>query len=202
MKADLFLPKSFFVLILLLIINHPLLLAQGIKHESVGLYDDYLLDNNNADDYSGGYYVNAKPDSTKRQSPTAALFKSLFIPGWGQLGNHQYIEAGVAIGLESVLIGAVIHHEKKTVDAKRLFDEANSAGIDTALIQSRFDVYDNARDKRNRYLWYTGAVIFISMFDAYVGAHLASFPKQDKELSLKIMPDRNEDVRVVLALSI
>ncbi|MCH9030779.1 MAG: hypothetical protein IIB00_00765, partial [candidate division Zixibacteria bacterium] len=35
------------------------------------------------------------------QNPTAALFKSMAVPGWGQVGNKQFIKAGFVIGLES-----------------------------------------------------------------------------------------------------
>jgi hypothetical protein len=169
-----------------------------IKNQSSGLYDEYLLDNETNIDY-GGYYVGNEADSVKYQSPTAALFKSMLIPGWGQVGNHAYIKAAVVIGLESVLIGAVVHHIGKTSDAKKPYDAALLTS-DADLITTTFGVYDTAKNKRNQYYWMTGAFIFISMFDAYVDAHLARFPKRQKELSLKVMPGQQEDIKAVLAL--
>ncbi len=170
--------------------------SQLVENRSSGLYDDYLLKENNSDNYTGGYYVNSTADSVKRQSPTVALFKSMLIPGWGQLGNRQYIKAGIAIGLEATFIGAVVHHARKTSDAKEAFENP----VDSSLIPALYERYTDIKDKRNYYSWITGLVIFWSMFDAYVDAHLARFPKYDRELSIQMSAGKDEDIRAVLAL--
>lgn len=173
--------------------------AQQYEKSNAGLYNDYLLDNSKLDKYSGGYYVNTKTDTIKWQSPTAAFFKSMLIPGWGQLGNRQYIKVGIVIGAEVTLIGTLIHYAKKTSDAKKAFDIASRTG-DDALIGETFLAFDKAKDSRNLFSWITGVVIFWSMFDAYVDAHLARFPKYDKKISLKINSEDRENIKAVLAL--
>jgi hypothetical protein len=136
------------------------------------------------------YYADKPKDTTiLTQSPTEALFRSLFIPGWGQMGNKKYIKATVIMSLEAVLIGTVIHYYKKKSDAWEAFEtETDEAGrVDF------FNTFLDARDQHGRFSWYLGTLIFLSMFDAYVDAHLASFPKYDKRLSIDISPP-NEDI--------
>jgi len=133
---------------------------------------------------SDSYYATRPIDSIKTQKPTAALFKSMLVPGWGQLGNRKYIKAGVIIAAETALIGAIIHYAGKASEAKRDFENLT----DTTLRAKYFRRYDNARGQRNDFSWATGVVIFISMFDAYVDAHMARFPKQREGLALEIRP--------------
>jgi hypothetical protein len=132
--------------------------------------------------------------SLKTQNPTVALFKSLFVPGLGQIGNKKYIKAGVIITLETTLIGTIVHYARKTSRAKKAFDDAGPGDVPRL-----FNEYQDARDQRNRFSWYTGTLIFISMFDAYVDAHLAQFPKIRKRFSFDIEP--RGDVPVFFVVS-
>jgi hypothetical protein len=129
-------------------------------------------------------YADKAADTTRTQNPTAALFKSMFVPGWGQIGNKRYIKAGVIIAVETYLIANLIHQSSVTQDAKRDFDNPS----DSTLIPYLYNKYKDAKDTRNLYSWFTGLTIFISMFDAYVDAHLARFPKEREGLSLDIAP--------------
>ncbi len=131
-----------------------------------------------------GQYAEYPRDTSETQAPMTALFKSMLVPGWGQLGNRKYVKAGLIIGLESVLIGAIVHWADKTSVARELFN--NEA--DTNLIPLRFQNFDDARDRRNFYSWLLATTVFISIFDAYVDAHLAKFPKPDKKLSFEVVP--------------
>ncbi len=185
------------VLIILYCSSSPF--AQQIKNNNKALYDNYLLDNEALEKYSGGYYVINETDSIKWQKPTVAFFKSMLIPGLGQLGNRQYIKAGIVITGEAILIGTLVHYYKTTSDAKKAFDAA-SLTEDDALVSQTFDSFDKAKENRNLFTWITGAVIFWSMFDAYVDAHMAHFPKYDKKISLKIDSENSERIDAVVAL--
>ena len=173
--------------------------AQLFESGDVKLYDEYLLDNELDDKYSGGYYVMNKTDSIKWQKPTVALFKSMLVPGWGQLGNRQYIKAGIIIGTEVTLIGTLLHYDKKTSDAKTAYDNASISGDDN-LKWETFQAFDRSRDSRNLFSWITGTLIFLSMFDAYVDAHLVRFPKYDKRISLQINSEGQDELRAAVAL--
>ena len=148
------------------------------------------------DKISGALYVDQEDDSTsKGVSPTGALFRSLLIPGWGQLSNKKYIKAGIVITAEVALIGSIVHYAKKASDAKKAYlgeeDETEKIRL--------FAEYQDAENDRSLFGWYLGTLIFLSMFDAFVDAHLADFPKKNEGLSLNISPRENEIVGLRLS---
>jgi len=132
-------------------------------------------------------YAETPRDSFKTQNPTAALFKSMLVPGLGQIGNKRYIKAGFAIALESVFIGAIVHWAGKTNDARERFENEPDTSIMRA---SLFRTYSDYKNQRNFYSWMLGTTIFISMFDAYVDAHLLQFPRfrEEKGFSFDLGP--------------
>lgn len=115
------------------------------------------------------------------QNPTVGLFKSMLIPGLGQIGNRQYIKAGIVIGLQSWLITSAVKHGRDASDLKAQFNESTDNNERNAL----YDQYLNSKDQRNKFTWFAVIVTFVSMFDAYSDAHLSGFPKVKK-------PDKNE----------
>ncbi len=96
-----------------------------------------------------------------------ALLRSVAVPGWGQFYNRKYVKSAIVFGAESFFIVKSIQWWKKTEDQYDLVTQTES-GRD-------FTTYLNYRDRRNDYLWLTGLSVFISMFDAYVDAHLSGF---------------------------
>jgi len=110
------------------------------------------------------------------QNPTLALFKSLIVPGLGQIGNRQYIKAVVVIGLESWLITSAVRHGSDASDLHKQFIASN----DIAERNLLYDQYLDSKDQRNKYTWFAVIVTFVSMFDAYSDAHLSGFPKENK----------------------
>jgi len=103
------------------------------------------------------------------QNPTAALFKSMAVPGWGQVGNKKYIKAGFVIGLESWFF----------------FQNAAELDPNRTFLFNRFQATKN---DRNLFAWLTGTAIFVSMFDAFVDAHLSGFPKKTDNGGVSIAP--------------
>ncbi len=142
-------------------------------------------------------YSEVPPDTSSQQAPTVALFKSMLVPGLGQISNRSYIKAGLVIGLESVLIGAIVHWTEKTNDARDRLD----AETDSALRPGLYSTFSDYKSRRNLYSWFLGTTIFLSMFDAYVDAHLSRFPKNPetkKGLSFDIGPSGVDEVSVEL----
>lgn len=107
-----------------------------------------------------------KPQKPHR-SPMGALLRSVAVPGWGQFYNRKYVKSAVVFGVESFFIIKSVQWWKKTEDQYDLVLQTES-GRD-------FTTYLNYRDRRNDFLWLTGLSVFISMFDAYVDAHLSGF---------------------------
>lgn len=127
------------------------------------------------------------------QPPTLALFKSLLVPGLGQLGNHKYFKAALFGGLESAFIVATFHYQNQARDARELYSSA--VATDARLVWYEF--YDNKRKNRNKYIWFAGLTAFVSMFDAYVDAHLSGSPADPRNdrFTLDVLPSEDGGFR-------
>lgn len=135
------------------------------------------------------------------QSPTIALFKSMLVPGWGQLGNHKYIKALFFIGLESWFIGSVIHYSRDASHWLDLYESTDN--IDQKRVY--YGLYQVERDDRNKFTWFTAITIFVSMFDAYIDAHLSGSPfderNRNQDFNFEVYPDEKNGARAVLSFT-
>lgn len=143
---------------------------------------------------SSALAVSDSIDYEKRliQNPTKALFKSMLVPGLGQVGNRKYFKAAIVVGLQGWLISSAIDHGKEASDFKDKFELSS----DTPERNILYDNFLDSKDQRNKFTWFAVIVTFVSMFDAFADAHLSGFPKDKKpgedKLSLKIRPlDKN-----------
>ena len=141
-------------------------------------------------DYLGRYTETTDDrnfETTLVQNPTKALFKSMVLPGLGQLGNHSYIRAAVYFGLDAWFVGSAIHYGRQASDFRSKYEASE-------VISQRNDyysLYEDRKDERNKFTWFAVIITFVSMFDAYADAHLSGFPLKDKqnELGLEIGPN-------------
>jgi len=135
--------------------------------------------------------VSSDIDFEKRltQNPTVGLFKSMVIPGWGQLGNRRYMKAVMFAGLDAWFIGAAMHFGKQASDYRDKYDNET----DLVLRRDYYSLYLDRKDERNKYTWFAVIVTFISMFDAYVDAHLSGYPAkpEQSDLSFEVRPDED-----------
>lgn len=92
---------------------------------------------------------------TPVKSPWGAVIRSAVLPGWGQLYNHHYVKAGLALSLNSFLAYHIYWYEKKWRDTKN----------------------KDFQGKRNLYSWYFTLGYLLTMVDAYVDAYLFEFDK-------------------------
>ncbi len=132
-----------------------------------------------------------RPDSSRGPSPTLTMFKSVVFPGWGQAANRKYLKAALVFALETYFISRAIDFAGKASDWRKIW-KATPASLATAK-EAAFRQYADYRDSRNSNLWGTAITIFLSMFDAYVDAHLRTFPHripQEIPLSLTISGGR------------
>jgi hypothetical protein len=146
----------------------------------------------------------AVTDSTNReqklgQRPMVAMFKSMVLPGWGQYGNRRYIKAVFYLGLEAWMVGGAFHYDKQVSEFRRLFDETSIEN--TTLRNDYYSLYKDRKDERSKYTWFAVIVAFVSMFDAYVDAHLSGFPRlNDGDLTISIAPTVDRGVIASLSL--
>lgn len=138
------------------------------------------------------------------QLPTVALFKSMIVPGLGQIGNRRYLKAAIAIGLESYFFSRVLEFGNEASDARRAWQEET----DLVLKRNLYIEFDDKRSDRNKFIWFTGIITFLSMFDAYVDAHLSGSPSESRndrveesdKVSMTLVPEVNNGIRFSLRL--
>ncbi len=115
----------------------------------------------------GDSLVPARTDSVvqmvREKSPGRAVLLSFLIPGGGQIYTRNYWKAALIAPAELVLGYLSYQEEVKTRQALQAQDTS---------------AYIFHRDRRNSYLFWTGAVIVFSMADAYVSAHMFGFDRQ------------------------
>jgi hypothetical protein len=149
--------------------------------------------------YSGASGQNPDSTVTKKKNPTGALFRSVFVPGWGQLYNEKYIKAVVIAGIEVYLINEVYTHWHKA----DLHEEHFTHAFDRPVYQAaEFARYEDELDKRGNATWFLAATIFFSMFDAYVDAHLYDFDQKDKAFDVYLGPGRDDQFVAQLSFSL
>jgi hypothetical protein len=121
------------------------------------------------------------------QTPTIALFKSMLVPGLGQIGNRRFIKAGIFIGLETWFAVKAIHYSQQAHG----FRSQYAAATDVDVKLATYALYRNRRDSRNKFIWFFGLTTLVSMFDAYVDAHLSGSPinPRNDQFTVDIAPD-------------
>lgn len=142
-----------------------------------------------------------RSDSTliKKKNPTGALFRSVFVPGWGQFYNKKYIKAALIAGVEIYLMNEVYTHWHKADLHKKHFTNASD---DPVYRAEEFARYEKELDRRGNASWFLAATIFFSMFDAYVDAHLSDFDQKDKAFEVYIGPGHDDDIVAVLSFDL
>lgn len=105
------------------------------------------------------------------------MLRSAAIPGWGQLYNHKVVKAGLVVAGEGLLAYEAVQElkrENQAIDRQAAIlngggDITGPAYIDASLDQ------ETHRNRKISWIWFGIAAHLLSMMDAYVDAHLASF---------------------------
>jgi len=112
-----------------------------------------------------------------RAKPFTVMLRSAAIPGWGQLYNHKYVKAGLVVGGEGLLVYEALQElkrENQAIDRQHEILVAGGDITDPAYIDASLD-QDTHRNRKISWIWFGIAAHLLSMMDAYVDAHLASF---------------------------
>lgn len=122
---------------------------------------------------------------TKR--PWVAVGLSAALPGAGQIYNETYWKVPVVWGLGGYWIYEWIQQNKKYQDYRELYSTSISPLLPNGSNQY-LQLRDFYRDERDKFAWYLGALYFLNLVDAYVGANLYDFD---------VSPDLTADGRLV-----
>lgn len=116
---------------------------------------------------------------------TSAIWRSLLIPGWGQVYNAHYSKAALLyMGIGGSLVSFFSRQEM--VDFwKAQTDLASSQNRSTTVPAQQTQFF---RKRRNQYVWGLGIVYVYQVLDAAVDARLSRFSRPFP-LSLAPLPD-------------
>jgi hypothetical protein len=106
------------------------------------------------------------PDSlrVRRVAPFGAFFRSVLVPGWGQLHVGRKLTAGLFVVTEGVTLGMSIKANSDVRDLRR-------QGADSAAIAAKV---------RTREDWYVLLAVnhLLAGLEAFIAAHLTDFPAE------------------------
>ncbi len=112
-----------------------------------------------------------------RSKPFTVMLRSAAVPGWGQVYNHKYLKAGLVVGGEGLLVFEALQElkrENQAVDRQTAILAAGGDPSGAAYILAGLD-QESHRNRKISWIWWGIAAHLLSMADAYVDAHLASF---------------------------
>ena len=120
----------------------------------------------------------AKPDTLHHGAkPFTVMLRSAAVPGWGQVYNHKYLKAVAVVGVEGFLTYKAIKELDRENEAISRQDDILAGGgdiTDPGYLQAQLD-QETHRNKKINWIWWGIGAHLLSMLDAYVDAHLASF---------------------------
>ena len=125
-------------------------------------------------------------DTTKRfTSPSWVAFRSALIPGWGQFYNDKIIKglvvAGGQLGMGyGIYRQNTLYHKNanlsKDAFAAMIAHHGTNQSVGDSLDAVDYDqIARFYQDDRNKLIWWSAGAMLLSVFDAFVDAHLRHF---------------------------
>lgn len=167
-------------------------------------------------DFNGQEFVSFVQDTLQNRSdtfpsPKSVLFKSMMIPGWGQIQNKQIWKVPIIYGMFAGIGAYTIYLNNNYKDYRAAFYNANQgddndfrfgptperlANVNPNQLQSARNSFRNRRDFMFVVI---GLAYGLNALDAYIFAHMRSFDVSD-DLSASVGPailqDGHPGVRV------
>ena len=103
-----------------------------------------------------------------------AVGLSAAVPGLGQIYNENYWKVPVIWGLGGYWVHEWITLNNKYRDFRDQFSQSVTPSLPSGDGQF-LKLRDFYRDERDKFAWYLGALYFLNLVDAYVGANLYDF---------------------------
>lgn len=115
--------------------------------------------------------------STMTKSPTGAIWRSLVLPGWGQLYNESYWKAALFCGGAVTCMSIIVWNHNKFSNATARYIALDEKDRLKEVTYREKEFYRDQRDVAG--LWLVG-VYLLAAVDAYTGAHLYDFDVSEK----------------------
>lgn len=160
--------------------------------------DYLLLENRIFEDYKTEYQDDQESDEEEFPSPRSVLFKSMIIPGWGQIENKQIWKVPiiygmfVGVGVYAGYLNSQYHDYRAAYYNSNQGDDNDFRfgptperlqNVNQSQLQSVRDSFHNQRDFMFVVM---GLAYGLNILDAYVYAHMRSFDVSD-DLSARTM---------------
>ncbi len=135
-----------------------------------------------------GRTADSLAQTTDTVTPLGALWRSLVVPGWGQLYYGSAPKAVLFFGASATVAGIVVWNNSRYADADRRYQQYDSTDSRKQLALREREFY---RDQRDIAALWLVAIYALNAMDAYVGGHMASFPiGSSAHVRLLPQPDR------------
>ena len=132
-----------------------------------------------------------KPAFRPTKSPWLAVGLSAALPGAGQVYNENYWKVPVIAGLAGYWIYEWVKLNNQYKDYRDQYNQSLVV-LPPSGLPRLGEIRDFYHDERDKFAWYLGALYFLNLVDAYVGAHLYDFD---------VSPDLTADGRIVPKVS-
>lgn len=126
-----------------------------------------------------------------KKSPMGAVWRSLVLPGWGQIYTESYWKAPLFIGATGVLVYFIWDNHNKFVDKSYEVKSMKRISPDNPNLEILINQRETYRDNRDRNGLLLLGVYVLSAVDAYVDAHLFDFDVSDK-VNISFFPTMSE----------
>ncbi|MEX0647125.1 MAG: DUF5683 domain-containing protein [Balneolaceae bacterium] len=166
-------------------------LANGVSAQQSLLPNDFFLLENRYSQTEAAIADTVNENTEEFPSPTSVMFKSMIIPGWGQVVNRQVWKVPIVYGLFAG-VGIYTHylHDQYTdyraayYNAVQGEDNDFRFGATPGYLEgvSTSELLENRTSLRNRrdFMFVVlGMAYGLNILDAYVFAHMRSFDVSD-----------------------
>lgn len=133
----------------------------------------------------GNNLLNIESPKNSYKSPFGAAFRSLILPGLGQIYVEKYWKAPLFFVGAGIMYYYVFKHQKDYKDLSRKYDALKSENPDDLNLYFLKLKRENALDNRDISIFFLVGIYALSMLDAYVDAHLFNF-NVDEQISINI----------------
>ncbi len=141
-------------------------------------------------------------------APKTALRRSLIVPGWGQVSNHDYLKATVAVAAVGGLVTLAVVNNNRTVRYRHAaiyadcnggttlpagacdgFEQFEDEWIASGMLPASVNraLRDASRRNRDFSILLSSLAYALQALDAYVSAQLADFDVSE-DLSIHLAP--------------
>lgn len=115
-------------------------------------------------------------------SPTAAVLMTPVFPGWGQMAADNGWRSVAVFAFDMFYMTRAIMHDRKAERSRARLAHLDPGGFNDYYHdkpgQGTVYVKEHIESMRDNF-WWAGSILLIAALDAYVGAHLQNFDRDD-----------------------